>query len=404
MPPSDVLEPAPPEGSSSRSRLRFAVAGSAALVALIVFAVILLPRLGGNGTVGQNLPSGSSSNAAGNGGSQGASSSQGAPVCATGSLTAQGSTAQLNAMNEWIKDYQTACSSARIDYQGTGSGAGIASFEAGQADFVGSDSALSGVDVQKANARCGTGNNAIDLPMAVTPTAVVYNLSGVSNLQLSAPTLARIFSGRVVRWNDPAIAADNPGVTLPSTPMLTVHRSDSSGVTDNFTKYLGVAAPSDWTYAHNKVWPAPGGTAQRGSDGISASIKGNDGAIGYVEWSFAQVNSLSMAGIRNNAGEYRALTEQSAAATVSGASITGTGNDLALSVDYNTTQSGAYPIVLVTYEIVCEKGTAADKLALLKAFLTYAAAGGQAAVGALGYAAMPPALASKVQASISNLS
>jgi phosphate transport system substrate-binding protein len=324
--------------------------------------------------------------------------------CKTGSLTSQGSTAQLNAMNEWIKDYKAACSGANIDYQGTGSGAGVTAFESGTADFAGSDSALSGADVQKAGTRCGTGNNAIDLPMVIGPIAVVTNVSGASNLQFSAPTLAKIFSGKITKWNDAAIMADNPGVTLPATPILTVHRSDSSGTSDNFTKYLSTVAASDWTYGHNKVWPAPGGTAQKGSDGISASIKANDGSIGYVEWSFAQLNNLNMAKIKNGSGSYQDLTAQSAAATIGGAKITGTGNDLTMSVDYNTTASGAYPIVLVTYEIVCEKCTPADKLALLKSFLTYTATGGQSVIGQLGYAALPSEVASKVQSSISAMS
>jgi phosphate transport system substrate-binding protein len=324
--------------------------------------------------------------------------------CASGKLQLQGSTAQANAMGQWIKDYTAACPGASIDYQGTGSGAGITAFEAGTgADFIGSDSALSGADIQKAAARCGAGNNAIDLPMVIGPIAVVYNVSGVSNLQLSASTLAKIFSGKVTKWNDPAIAADNPGVTLPATPILTVHRSDSSGTSDNFTKYLGAAAATDWTYGHNKVWPGPGGTAQKGSDGISASIKANDGSIGYVEWSFAQLNSLNMAKVKNGAGAYQDLTAQSAAATVASAKITGTGNDLTMSIDYNTTASGAYPIVLVTYEIVCEKGNAADKLALIKSFLTYTSTAGQGTIGKLGYAALPTDVAAKVQQSVTAL-
>jgi phosphate transport system substrate-binding protein len=324
-------------------------------------------------------------------------------ACASGSLTSQGSTAQLNAMNEWIKDYKQACSGANIDYQGTGSGAGITAFESGTADFAGSDSALSGADIDKAKTRC-QGNNALDLPMVVGPIAVIYNVSGVNNLQMSPSTIAKIFSGKITKWNDPAIAADNSGATLPATPILTVHRSDSSGTSDNFTKYLTAAAASDWTFGHDKVWKAPGGSAQKGSDGVSAAVKANDGSIGYAEWSFAQLNNLGMVKVKNGAGQYQELTGEAAGVTVGSATIKGTGNDLTMSIDYNTTAQGAYPIVLVTYEIVCEKGTPADKLSLLKSFLTYTATSGQQAITPVFYAPLPSSVASKVQASINAMS
>src|SRR5207302_8818407 len=135
----------------------------------------------------------------------------------------------------------TACSSANITYQGTGSGAGQQAFIAGTADFAGSDSPLAAADQPKADARCKTGA-AIHLPMVVGPIAVVYNVSGVTSLQLKPATLAKIFAGKVTTWNDPTIGADNPGVTLPSTKILSVHRSDSSGTTDNFTKFLAKTA------------------------------------------------------------------------------------------------------------------------------------------------------------------
>lgn len=324
--------------------------------------------------------------------------------CASGSLTAQGSTAQLNAMKQWIKDYAAACSGATVDYQGTGSGAGIQAFTAGTADFAGSDSALKDTEQPGADKRCGTGNKAIHLPMVTGPIAVVTNVSGANNLQFSPATLAKIFSGAVIKWNDPAIAADNPGVTLPASAILTVHRSDSSGTTDNFTNYLTSAAGPAWAFSHDKVWKAPGGSGQKGNDGVGAAIKANDGSIGYVEWSFALVNNLNMAKIKNGAGEFTALTGDSAGKTIEGAQITGTGNDLKMKIDYNTTTPGAYPIVLVTYEIVCEKGTPADKLPLLKSFLTYVATGGQVTLSQIGYAPLPAAVASKVQASISALS
>nr|WP_240939846.1 phosphate ABC transporter substrate-binding protein PstS [Planosporangium flavigriseum] len=324
--------------------------------------------------------------------------------CKTGSLTAQGSTAQKNAMDEWVKAYDQACSGAQINYQGTGSGAGIQAFTANTADFAGSDSALKAGDEQtKADARC-PGGKAINLPMVIGPVAVAYNLNGVKDLQLKPATIAKIFSGAIKTWDDAAIKADNPSASLPSTPITAVHRSDSSGTTENFTKYLKTAAGADWATDASKDWKAAGGQGAKGSDGVSATIKQTAGAIGYVEYSFVQTNSLSAAKIYNGAGEYVALDEKSAGKAVAGAQITGQGDDLSLKLDYNTKEAGAYPIVLVTYEIVCSKGTPADKLPLLKSFLGFVASkDGQAKLSQIGYAPLPDTIQTKVMASINNM-
>ncbi len=325
--------------------------------------------------------------------------------CASGSLRAEGSTAQVNAVNQWIKDYQTACSGATIDYGSTGSGAGQQAFIAGTADFAGSDSALSAADQPKANARCKTGA-AIHLPMVVGPIAVVYNVIGVTDLRLRPATLAKIFAGTATTWNDAAIAADNPGATLPSTRILTIHRSDSSGTTDNFTSYLSAAAAGSWTFGHDKTWKAPGGRVERGNDGVTASLTKTDGAIAYVEWSFAQANNLNISKIGNANGEFVTLTGDAAGKTIAGAAVKGAStNDLLLSIDYNTTAAGAYPIVLVTYEIVCEKGNPSAALPLIRSFLTYTlSTTGQSAVTKLGYAPLPETLQAKVARTVSTLS
>jgi phosphate transport system substrate-binding protein len=323
--------------------------------------------------------------------------------CASGTLNAQGSTAQANAMTQWIKDYDAKCSGVTINYQATGSGAGQQAFIGGTADFAGSDSPLSPTDQPNANAHCKTGT-AIHLPMVVGPIAAVYNLAGVSNLQFKPATLAGIFAGKITKWNDPAIAADNPGVTLPSTAITAVHRADSSGTTDNFTKYLTGTAGSAWTFSHDKVWKAPGGDAEQGSDGVASHIKSTPGTIGYAEWSFAKLDSLSIAKIYNGAAQWSQLTADAAGKTIAGAQVTGTGSDLQMTIDYNTNADGAYPIVLVTYEIVCDKGNPADKLALLKSFLGYTSStAGQSALNQLGYAPLPETVRSKVGSTVAAL-
>jgi phosphate transport system substrate-binding protein len=361
------------------------------LVGATLAATLALAACGSDNNTGSSSPSG---------GASGATKID----CGSGKLTAAGSTAQKNAVDAWTKAYQTACPGASIDYSANGSGAGVTAFIGGTADFAGSDSALKDGDEQsKADARCKTGT-AIDLPAVTGPIAVVYNVTGAKDLQFKPATLAKIFAGTVKTWDDAAIKADNPGATLPSAPILPVHRSDSSGTTDNFTKYLATAAGSDWTFGNDKVWKAPGGQAEKGSDGVSASIGKNAGSIAYVEWSFAQVNSLAVAKVYNGAGEWATLTAASAGKTVAGAQVVGTGNNLKLKLDYNTKDAGAYPIVLVTYEIVCEKGNDAGKLALIKGFLKYAVSTeGQGALTTYGYAPLPDSVRTKVATAVDGL-
>ena len=333
------------------------------------------------------------------------SSSAAAISCATGTVNAQGSTAQTNAIGQLIKDYDAKCSGATINYTANGSGAGQTAFISGTADFAGSDSALTAAQMPDANKRCATGN-AVDLPMVVGPIAVVYHVGSLTNLQFKAATLADIFSGKITTWDNAEIKADNPGVSLPSTQITAVHREDASGTSDNFTNYLGTVAPTNWTYPHAKAWPTGlKGDAENGSAGISTELAKTDGSIGYVEWSYATLNSLNMAKIYNGAGEWSSLTADSAGKTIAGATVVGTGDDLSLKIDYTTTTAGAYPIVLATYEIVCETGTPSAALPLVKSFLTYASsAAGQQSLVAVGSAPLPETIRTKVAAIVAKLS
>jgi phosphate transport system substrate-binding protein len=332
-------------------------------------------------------------------------SSTGAAVaCASGSLTAQGSTAQKNAMDQWTKDYSTKCSGASINYQPTGSSAGRTAFINGTADFGGSDSPLNATEQPQADSRCKTGP-AIHLPTVVGPIAIAYNLSGVSDLQLKPATIAQIFAGKITKWDDPAIKADNSSASLPSTAILTVHRSDGSGTTDNFTNFLSQTAPSDWTFGHDSNWKATGGSGQKGSDGVGGQITKTAGAIGYVEWSYAQVNNLKLVKVGNNNGEFVALTAEAAGKTINDAKTSGSNGDIKLSIDYTTKQAGAYLPVLVSYEIVCSKGNDAGKLALLKGFLKFAMSSDeQSALASVGYGPMPANMVDKINSSIDSLS
>jgi phosphate transport system substrate-binding protein len=337
-------------------------------------------------------------------GSTASASGSSSIACATGSIKASGSSAQKNAMTTWVNAYQEACTGSTINYSPSGSGAGVTDFINNQTSFAGSDSAISGDDLSKANARC-TGGQAVNLPMVVGPIAVAYNVSGLSSLTLTPEVLANIFSGKVTKWNDASIMALNSGAALPNATIVTFHRSDSSGTTDNFTKYLTAAAASAWTYGHDKVWKAPGGQGAKGSDGVAAALKSTPNSLAYIEYSFTQEGGLGVAKIDNGGGAVE-LTPDAAAKAVEAAQITGTGLDLTLSIDYATKTPGAYPVVLVTYEITCTKGLASDVLPLTKSFLTYTASDtGQGKLNAQsGYAPLPKSLQTKVQASVAAIS
>ncbi|WP_131768625.1 phosphate ABC transporter substrate-binding protein PstS [Candidatus Protofrankia californiensis] len=323
--------------------------------------------------------------------------------CATGSITASGSSAQKNAIDEWVKKYQQACAGSSINYQSVGSSAGRQAFIDGQTAFAGSDSSIKDDQATNAAKRC-TGGQLVDLPMVAGPVAVIYNLAGVKELQLSAPTLAKIYSGAITKWNDPTIAADNPGASLPDTAISSAHRSDGSGTTDNFTKYLAGAAKSDWTYGSGSDWKAPGGQGSKGSDGVTQTVKSTPGSIGYVELSYAENAALSTAKIKNGAGEYVAVSTDAASKGLSTAKIA-EGSDLKLTFDYAATTSGAYPIYLVAYEITCTKGLPADQAALVKSFLTYTSSkDGQAAIAGLGYSPLPTELQSRVSSVVATIS
>lgn len=332
----------------------------------------------------------------------GASASPASIACATGTLHGAGSTFQANIVQQWIKDIGNACSGATIDYQGVGSGAGIQQFGSGTIDFGGSDAVMKDDEQAAADKRCGA--PAIHLPITAGGIALIYKLDGVDNLQLSPDTVAGIFQGTITKWNDKAIADDNAGVTLPSTSIQAVHRSDSSGTTNIFSSWLTAASPSAWKLGKGKDldWAA---SIQgfKGSDGIAQAVSTTDGAIGYDELSFATANNLPTAKVKNGAGEYTGPTTDAVSAALGSATLPSSGNDLKASFDYTTTASGVYPITGLSYEIVCSTGTKADVLPLLKAYLTYAAGAGQSAAASLGYAPLPSAVASRVVTAINSL-
>jgi phosphate transport system substrate-binding protein len=337
------------------------------------------------------------------------STSTGGGDCPKGTLNAEGSTAQKNAIEEVISKYNEKCADVTVNYNPTGSGAGIKQFNASQVDFAGSDSALktastdgSETEAAAAAKRC-QGSPALNLPMVIGPITIAYNVDGLDKLVLDGPTAAKIFQGTIKTWNDPAIAKLNAGAKLPSAPIAVFFRSDESGTTENFAKYLSAAGDGAWTGKPAKKWTGTGAGKEK-SAGVAEGVKSTKNSITYVEWSYAIDNKLGVAQIETGAGPVE-LSADSAGKALAAAKPAGTGSDLALKLDYATKAPGAYPIILVTYEIACSKGLAAEKTALVKSFLSYfVSADGQGALTDLHYAPLPEELRTKVDAAIQSIS
>jgi phosphate transport system substrate-binding protein len=331
----------------------------------------------------------------------GSSSSAAAADCGgKNSVTAEGSTAQQNAIAEFNKVWGQTCSGKTLAYNPTGSGAGVDQFIAKQVDFAGSDSALKDDQVTKAAERCG-GNPAWNLPLVFGPVALAYSVEGVDKLVVNADVVAKIFQGEIKKWNDPAIAALNSGATLPDADIKPIYRSDSSGTTDNFQKYLGAAAPAAWTKGAGKEFQGGAGEGAQKSSGVVQAIQATPGAIGYVEKGFAQQAGLKLAQIDSGAGPVE-LTDETTAKAVDTAKFKAEGNDLILDLDglYASKEAGSYPLMLATYEIVCSKGYDADTAAAVKSFLTVSANEGQANLSAAGYVPLPAAFKERLLKSV----
>ncbi len=319
-------------------------------------------------------------------------------------LTGEGSTAQQKAMTHFA-DVLTAADGPILDYTGSGSGAGIKKFLAGDVDFAGTDSALSADEAAAARTRCA-GNDAWHLPLVAGPVAIAYHLPGVDTLNLNAAVLARIFDSKIGKWNDPAIVALNPGTTLPDTPIVPVHRSDSSGTTDNFTRYLATAAPHDWPHPHSKEWAGTGGSGAAKSTGVGDTVKKTPGAVTYVEWGFATENGLGVAALDFGAGP-TALTAASAGVALENATFANPGSkDLIVDTDalYAQSTPGAYPLLLTPYSVVCSAGYADVAIApALKSAFTTILDRGQEGLSELGFVPLPRGYADTLRGTVEAL-
>jgi phosphate transport system substrate-binding protein len=335
----------------------------------------------------------------------GSSSSSGASSGSSGSsgggqLNGAGATFPQPVYQEWAANFKDKTGTT-VNYQGIGSGGGIAQFTAGTVDFGATDSAMKDEEVAAAKKK----GDPVHIPTVLGAVTASYNVKGVAKgLKLDGSTLADIFLGKVKTWNDPAIAKLNSGAQLPSTAVTVCHRSDESGTTKNFTAFLA---------AYSKAWAGgpgsdksvqwPTGTGAKGNDGVAACIKQNDGAIGYVEQAFALANNFTYASVKNKSGNFVEPTLAATAAAADGIKVPA---DLRFAT-IDSAGAKSYPISAVTfllvYQDVCKAGADQAKAKSLKAWLQYGEGAGQAVAKQLQYAPLPATIHTKAMAKIDGL-
>jgi phosphate transport system substrate-binding protein len=307
---------------------------------------------------------------------------------ASATLNGSGSTFQLAYQQAAIAKFTKKNSGITINYSGGGSGKGRTDFTNQVVDFAGTDGLFKPTDPAP------KGGPYDYIPFVAGPITVSYNLSSVKSLQLSADTIAKIFSRQIKTWDDPAIKTDNPKATLPSTAITVVHRSDSSGTTQNFTQYLMTAAPTSWTLGSGSTVPWPADTqAGNGNAGVANIVKSTDGAVGYVDFSDARAAGLTFASVKNAAGKIIAPSVAATTAALQGVKLAadGTYNPL------NSPNAKAYPIASPTWMLVYQTQTDPAKGAALKAYLTYILTDGQKLAPTVDFAPLPSSFVKATQ-------
>jgi phosphate transport system substrate-binding protein len=308
----------------------------------------------------------------------------------SGSLKASGASFPNVFYQAALDEFAKVAPDLDITYNSTGSGTGKKEFGSGLTDFAGSDSTVKDGDGPAKGSY-------LYVPTVAAPIAVTYNLSGVAKLQLSGETLAKIFSRTIKNWNDPVIAADNPGVTLPDKAIVVVHRSDGSGTTSNFTKYLVAAGGSSWTLGSGDTvkWAADTQAGDKNT-GVAQLVKTSDGAIGYVDFGDAKASNLVFASIKNKDGQYVAASLDGATAALAGATIA---DDLTYN-PLNAAGAATYPITAPTYLLLKPSYTDATKGKAVKGFVKWLLTDGQALAASQNYAKLPDDLQKKALAQL----
>jgi phosphate transport system substrate-binding protein len=365
-------------------RLRFRQQVTAAGVSVVALTL----ALGACSSSSSSSPGGSSSSSS--------SSSGGGSANLSGTLNGSGSTLQLVYEQAAISAFKSVQSGMTVNYGGGGSGKGRTDLAGGTVQFAGSDSPIPSKEASNFQ-----GKTVLYYPILIAPITVSYNLSGLSKpLQLSGPVIANIFSGKITKWNDSAIAADNPGVTLPSTSITVAVRSDSSGTTANFSQFLMEAGGSAWTLGSSSIikWPSTV-HAGNGNSGVAQTIKSTPGAIGYVDYATAKASSLTYASVKNKDGSYVAPSVQSATTAADNATVK---PDLTFSAIWAPGAS-SYPITAQSWVLVYQKQSDANTAKMLQAYIGYLVGAGQQLLPELGYAPLPSGIDQQAKAQLSKV-
>ncbi|MFN0090093.1 MAG: phosphate ABC transporter substrate-binding protein PstS [Acidimicrobiales bacterium] len=311
----------------------------------------------------------------------------------TASVAASGATFPKAFYEEVVAGYRKTEPGVTMAYAGGGSGKGRQDLADMLVDWAGTDGVVKAEDKPKFK-----GGEFVYVPTVAGPIAVVFNLLGVDQLALSPEVIARIFQREITNWNDPAIAADNPGVKLPNRAITVAHRSDGSGTTENFTKFLVAAAAQEWALGSGATveWPA-GTQAGNGNAGVSQIVKGANGAIGYVDLSDAKAVGLRYASVKNRAGNYVKPSLESASAALAGAEVR---PDLTYNPLWAEGED-SYPITAPTWIITYKTQADPAKGRAVTSFLTYLLTEGEALAPLVDYAPLPESLRQKALAQVS---
>jgi len=313
----------------------------------------------------------------------------------SGTLTGSGSTFQTDFQEAAIAAFRAVDPGITVTYGSGGSGKGRTDLSSGVVNYAGSDSPIPASELPDFK-----GKKVLYFPVIIGPITMSYNLPGVSSLKLSPTVIADIFQAKITKWNDPAIAAINPGVSLPSTPITLAVRSDSSGTTQNFSLFLMTAVPSVWTLGSSSTikWPATA-RAGSGNGGVAQIIQSTPGAIGYVDYADAKASGLHFASVENSSGDYVAPSAAAASAAAAGVTVA---SNLTFHAVW-ASGATAYPITYQSWDLVYADQPNANDAAMLKAWLGYLLGAGQKLLPELNYAPLPASLDAMAVAELSQI-
>lgn len=323
----------------------------------------------------------------------------------SGEFKGAGASSQQAAVEAWVAGFQGTNPDAKIGYDPSGSGAGVSTFLTGATAWAGSDASLSADQIEQSKSVCASGT-AFDIPVYISPIAVVFNLKGVSDegkhVNMDGETIAKIFDGKITTWNDPAIQDQNPDLELPATPITVVHRSDKSGTTQNFVSYFIDTVPDAWPYELSENWPNEVGQGAKGTSGVISTVQQADGTIGYAD--FSQVGDLGTVAVKVGE-EYVEISAEAGSKVIDDSELDSSAegeNRVVVKLNHNTSAEGAYPIVLVSYDIACPAYEDANTAKFVKSWLTYVVSeeGQQTASQNAGSAPLPDSLRETVMQSI----